>query len=84
MIHISNYDLERIVHFLSSVGAKNYSIMTDGGYHKVPGYKNTSPLLFHPIIDIFPPKYNDFTHFEKESSSDSAKNEGSGLEMVPQ
>ena len=43
----------------------------------------TLPPLLHPVRSIFPPKYDIFTHIEKESSSDSAKNQVSGSETVP-
>ena len=51
--------------------------------HKLPSHLKTSPPLFHPLKGLFPPKYDIFTHFEKESSSDSAKNQVSSLETVP-
>ena len=65
----------------ASISIGNYPMMIYGGYHKLPSYLKNSPPFFHPLRDIFPPKYDIFTHFEKESSSDSAKNQESALVM---
>ena len=51
--------------------------------HKLLSHLKPSPPVFHPLRGIFPPKYDIFTHFEKESSSDSAKKQVSALETVP-
>ena len=45
-----------------------------GGYHKVPSRKNTSPSLFHPIGDLFPPKYKVFINFRLNHSLPQPKN----------